>query len=219
MLLLAGCRKSSSFYPLDAGLTLEYQALVTPSNRPPTSLVVSITNLPSRRLNGQVVTPQKLDFGGQSTFSFLASDGAGVQIYAQQGAADTEPKVSLSPTYYLKFPLSVGAKWSGTIQTALLNDTVGIATETVVESVSEAVTVAAGTFEDCVKTKITGRETKPVSDGMFSATFSIEEYLWYCPGAGLTKLILREDEITHVNRFSDSTDTRRYSMELSAIKK
>ena len=96
-----------------------------------------------------------IDIRQQSSFSFFASDDTGVYECARQSVDDVEPKMLSWPEYYLKYPLKVGASWDGGREAALKNAI--IPTTTTIESLDETVTVPAGTFQHCVKTKRSDR--------------------------------------------------------------
>ena len=190
VLLFVGCGRSDrTLYPLGQGLTWEYQIAAGSMLGLEGEQRVTVTNLPQRDLSGRRVTPQKVDIGQQSHFSFVVSDQSGIYEYAHQPAGAVEPKILPTPSYYIKYPLKTGATWEGTTETNLLTKKVSISTHTTVESMDEAVTVPAGTFEHCVKTKTVGETSQNLGAFMGTARVTVEEYSWFCPGVGMVKAV------------------------------
>lgn len=188
-LFLAACGGAAqSLYPLKEGQTWEYQVSADSMRGSAGGQRLTLTNLPQRELKGKKVTPQKLDIGQQSHFSFAVSDDTGTYEHARQSAGAVEPEILSTPSYYLKYPLKAGASWDGKTETNLLMNKVALSTKTVVEKLDETVTVPAGTFEKCVKTKTVG-ET-----GAFKGTakVTLEEHSWFCLGVGMVKNVRKE---------------------------
>jgi hypothetical protein len=213
-LLLVSCTGSErTLYPLGQGLTWEYQIAAGSMLGSAGGQRATLANLPERELGGRKVTPQKVDIGQQSHFSFVVSDQTGIYEYARQAAGAVEPEILATPSYSLKYPLKTGASWHGTTETNLLMNKVSIATETTVESMDEVVTVPAGTFEHCVKTKTVGETSQNLGAFMGTARVTLEEYSWFCPGVGVVKGV-RKESSNHLMMGSGQV-----SMELASFKK
>lgn len=153
----------------------------------------TVTNLPQRELGGRKVTPQKVDIGGQSEFSFVALDHTAIYEHVRQAAGAVEPEILAKPSYYLKYPLKAAASWEG--ETNMLMNKVRIGTTTTVESMDDMVTVRAGTFEHCVRTKTVGQTSQNrVFFGRVEVTFEaqVEERSWFCPSIGIVKNVRQE---------------------------
>ena len=192
-LLCVSCSGSDrSLYPLEQGLSWEYQIAAGYMPGSSGGQRMNVTNLPQRELSGRKVTPQKLDFVGQSNFDFIVSDQTGIYSYASQSAGAVEPEILAIPSYLLKYPLEDGALWEGATETVMLDYKVRIATTTTVESIDEAVTVPAGTFEHCVKTKTMGERSENLGAFMGTAKVTLEEHVWFCPSIGLVKHVRKE---------------------------
>lgn len=137
------------------------------------------------------MTPQKLDIGQQSHFSFVISDQTGIYEYARQPAGAVDPEVLPIPSYSLKYPLKAEASWEGTREVNLPLEKVSLTTQTYIESLEDVVTVPAGTFEQCVKTK-TMDETSKDLGGSITANVTLEEQSWFCPDVGMVKSVRKE---------------------------
>lgn len=192
LLLLAGCgRGHQNLYPLKEGLTWEYQVSFRSVMGMPEGQRATLTNQPQGELWGRKVTPQRLDIGQESHFMFVASDETGIYEYARQDAAAVEPEIRSTPEYFLKYPLEAGATWDGTTETNWLARKVRVSTRTTVETLDETVTVSAGSFRNCVKTKTFGDSSFNLGV-LGRAKVTVEEHSWFCPGVGLVKAVLKE---------------------------
>lgn len=214
LLLLINCSGSDhTLYPLKQGMMWEYQIAAGSMLGSAGGQRATLTNLPQRELSGRKVTPQKIDIGQQSQFSFVVSDQTGVYEYARQAAGAVEPEILLTPSYSLKYPLKAGASWDGTTETSLLMNRISMATQTTVESMDEAVTVPAGTFEHCVRTKTLGEANQKLGAFMGTARVTLEEHSWYCPGIGMVKAVRKEGSNNMM------MGSGQFSMELASFKK
>ena len=193
VLLLVSCSGSDrTFYPLGEGATLEYQVSTGSLFGSSGGRNARVTNLASRELRGLEVTPQRVDIGGQSHFLFVAGDQTGIYEYARQSAGAVEPEILPTPNYIIKHPLEPGGSWEGFTETSLLMNKSRMATRTTIESTDEAVTVPAGTFEHCLRTKTVGTTTYNHGAFVGMARITLEEHSWLCPGIGMVKSVRKE---------------------------
>jgi len=162
--------RSESYYPLKEGMRWEYRVL---SDRGETKNLI-ITNLAPREVKGVKVTPRKWEVGGHTFFELMEKDDNGVYRYAEQKAENAPPEILTPKEWHLKFPVTPGSSWTMTTRVGSDLLKVGITTE----SVSEAVTVPAGTFKDCLKIKQTCENGGGVA---------IMGYEWYAPKVGIVK--------------------------------
>ncbi len=183
---LVACGGSShTLYPLNEGHTCEYQVSISTMahNAGFTPMKfdtrMTVTNMPQRDLNGKRVTPQRADISQQSQFTFMAEDNTGLYEYARQTAGAVEPEILSTPVYYLKSPLKAGATWDGETETSLLRRKISISTKVSVEAMQDIVTVPAGTFDDCVKTKTLGKGEEGRNGG--GAKVTVEEHTLAVP--------------------------------------
>jgi hypothetical protein len=125
--------------------------------------------------------------GGGSKFSLMATDNMGIYRYGEQKDENSEPVVTQPKVYSLRDPISVGTTWE--MHTKMGED--DLAVTLTVDSITESVTVPAGTYKDCAKIKHKGGSQKE------GASLSLEAYEWYAPDVGLVKsiaTITREDQ-------------------------
>lgn len=180
-------KKEASYYPLNEGRTLEYQATV--GSELGHNKVVS--NLAQRELRRIKVTPHKVEAAGQTHFVFVAEDNNGIYEFATQKAGDIEPNVKTNHSYMLRYPIKVGTNWEDMIETHLLQQNVLVTLASKIESIDDVITVPAGTFDRCVKVKSVGYSRKDM--GIFGvATITVEHYSWYAPGIGNIKSVVKE---------------------------
>ena len=102
----------------------------------------------------------------QQNSAFFFNDKEGIIFYATQAEKDNEPKVFPHSFYYIKNPLKVGTTWGG-----------GESPRGSIESVTETVTVQAGTFANCVKVKITYPQSMPMNESVY----------WFAEKTGIVK--------------------------------
>jgi hypothetical protein len=157
------------------------------------SFKIVVNNLPAKQLNGKKVVPQQINMDGNITLTFIVNDKTGIYEYARQGPGETAPKVHSVPEYYLKEPLNPGARWRVESKTSLLKVQDTISLEYKILSLSEAITVPAGTFNNCIKIKAYGHKTKYAFTLNRQVQIKAERHIWYAPGVGIVKLIYRQD--------------------------
>lgn len=186
----AGCgQQETSLYPLAPGLSWEYQ-ISAKKMLGGGQAAMTVTNLPPRQLGGRDVVPQKMEALGRSAFTFIAQDNTGIYEHASQ--EDGEPEIKKTPVYLLKYPVQVGTSWDDASKTELLQEKIPVTIKSTIESVTEAVTVPAGTFNNCVKVRGVGKAKK--SMGLFGvAKIDVESATWMCPGIGVVKSFKEED--------------------------
>ncbi len=113
----------------------------------------------------------------------------------------------------LTYPLKAGASWDGKIETNLIMNKLTISTKTTVETLDAAVTVPAGTFQRCVKTKTVGETALNLGAFIGTAKVNIEEHAWFCTGVGMVKVVRKEGS-SHLMGASGQ-----FSMQLATLKK
>jgi hypothetical protein len=158
------CGSKESYIPLNEGWSWDYAiiSLIDGNHK-----IYTATNLKSIHLQGRKVTPKKTDMGGGDiALWFYGENKDGIFIIGRQLSQDIKPKLyEGGEDYLLKFPIHQGATW----------ESHGM--KTTIESIGEQITVPAGTFINCIKTK------KVSVDG--------EVVRWYAPGVGLVKQVLK----------------------------
>jgi hypothetical protein len=192
MVFVGGCGKGSdSYYPLDEGRTWEYQFSASSMLGPGGTQKIVITNLPDRELAGKKVTPQKVDVGGVSTFSFILEDANGICEYASQERGAPEPEIKPNPSYILRNPVKAGTTWQEQTRTHILQENVPFTLTSTIEGTDETITVPAGTFKSCVKVKGSGNAQKKLGI-LGDAQITVEQYTWFAPGVGMIKFMQKE---------------------------
>jgi hypothetical protein len=191
-LTLIGCGgQARSYFPLDEGETWTYQ--MSSSSLPNGHVTITATNLAKRGLSGKSVTPAKIDFNGQTIFSFYGEDSNGVFELAIQTPHNAEPVMRVPPRYFLHRPYSEGTAWDLPYETqTLANAIVPITLRATIQSSNETVTVPAGTFERCLKVMARADAIKYIRGFNSYLRIQVDELSWYCPGVGLAKSITKE---------------------------
>uniref|UniRef100_A0A7V4G8W9 Lipoprotein n=1 Tax=Desulfobacca acetoxidans TaxID=60893 RepID=A0A7V4G8W9_9BACT len=201
LLLLAvvaacGCGQGAEYYcPLKPGETAIYQisfkgsALEEALNG---KLVVS--TLPFRHLQGKDCLVVKYDFQGfplsiPTEFQFVVSGPEGIYLFAEQSIEDPQPKLLDPPSFVLKNPVQPGTSWEEKYLPLLGEENRKVTLTSVIESVSETVTVPAGTYKNCVVVRST---LKGISLAKTSPSLQVEGLSWFAPGVGEVKFIFRE---------------------------
>jgi hypothetical protein len=171
---LYGGELTDKYYPLKPELTWTYNV----SSEKITNAKIVITNLPAREIEGVTVTPRKWDRGGMVNYHLMASDSMGIYRYGVQQDEKTEPVLTKPKVYSLRDPVATGTTWDMPVKMGEEELTVNLT----VESVTDSVTVPAGTYKDCAKIKhVGGKAGDPVS---------LEAYEWYAPDVGLVKSVV-----------------------------
>lgn len=201
MLFLCSCSEEpqgNQYFPLQKGLELTYKVTTEyPKDKQQSELTISNIG--------------KINFDEKSYF--VRRTSSGIDYYHNHDETGTfreglrtlvelKPRLDLERRYVLKLPLEVGSSWSEITRPLLLmrvhpykelaapDSQIPMAYE--IESISETITVAAGTFDNCIKVVAEGKTevyTDPVN-GYTDIPFFVEE--WYAPNVGLVKLVRSE---------------------------
>lgn len=230
LVVLLDCSKGSEpYYPLKEGLTREYNISQEFRYRDSggfahnQSFTVKMLNtyLASRELKGKKVTPATNKAESYIFLYFLAEDNNGIYIFASQKPEDVEPEIVSTPTYEIKYPIQLGTTWDETSKSLLADFIVPL--KIAIDKVDEVVTVAAGTFNGCVRVKKIGTikkkcEIHQASDHI--VTIEIEEYAWYASGVGLIKKIMKHTlDRTYDGDLSGLGDSFERTEQLESFKK
>jgi hypothetical protein len=173
---LYGSELSETFFPLKEGMTWTY---VITSDKHPTQKI-SITNLPPREINGVKLTPRKSQAGEATTYFLIGSDDSGIYRYGEQKSENSEPIITQPKDYYLRNPVALGTTWDSYTKLGDIDLTITLE----IQSLSDEVTVPAGTFKECLKIKHTGSNQKD------DPGVSVEAYEWFAPNVGLVKCLV-----------------------------
>jgi hypothetical protein len=149
-IIFTSCSKTpSDYYPLDEDLKWNYN-MVSSSKRSVTLKVV-LENMEARKLNNQLVVPQKAIFENSATYTFIKTDETGIFTIARQDVNDSEPRVYDIPRYIIKNPLIVGTTWKTKRSSLFASSKADVEITEKIAAVDETVTTQAGTFENCLK--------------------------------------------------------------------
>lgn len=160
-----------TFFPLDEGIVLEYDVTRKKGTEINEKNKLTVSNLASKNVENKTAIPRKYeikkDNNVRSEFlAFFHNDNDGILFLATQTKKDSQPQLFATPFYYVKNPLKVGTSWGG-----------GELPKGYIESVSETVVVPAGTFDNCVKVKITYPPKMPMNEAVF----------WFAEKVGIVK--------------------------------
>ncbi|HZO81620.1 MAG TPA: hypothetical protein VFB33_07970 [Candidatus Binataceae bacterium] len=194
-LVLSACHRgtpgATDYFPLEQGMTwmLRYRASTGASGR------LTATNLAPRKLLGVMAVGQRNTGGGEKTFTeYYAAQPEGIRYVARESPDGLEPHLD-DNSWVIKYPIKVGTIWREVDRT--LDGTVFFA-KTMIESVSDKITVPAGTFTACVRVRETGiasplkgvADFRPAAGGVAPAAtraIRVEDYYWMAPGVGVIK--------------------------------
>jgi len=197
LILLSGCDRSpQTYYPLKAGMSLEYSfsggPLLVARHEYIEKGVNKVNNFTKRNLKGQDVIPQKIEtlfiFRHQTpkmitSYEFIMQDSSGIYSYAHQNDTDYEPTIYQNRRCILKYPIKIGTKW---LTKADCTDGNEITLESLIESINDTITVPSGNFSNCIKIKSKG--FKKIDQGLLLVT----NYEWLAPNVGTVKSISNE---------------------------
>jgi hypothetical protein len=134
---------------------------------------------------------------------WLRSDASGIYRVASKSELDEAPLPDKEPRFVLKAPVAVGTTWRATTTAYLLrrrqefppeirHSHPAVPMNYTIEALGEKVATRAGSFEQCVRVKGVAALrlfADPVVGWKDMALTTTE---WYCPGAGLVKLLREE---------------------------
>ncbi|HNW64830.1 MAG TPA: hypothetical protein PLX45_02985 [Piscinibacter sp.] len=134
---------------------------------------------------------------------WLRSDAAGIYRVASKSELDEAPLPDKEPRFVLKAPVAVGTTWRASTTAYLLrrrqefppeirHSHPAVPMNYTIEALGEKLATRAGSFENCVRVKGVAALrlfADPVVGWKDMALTTTE---WYCPGAGLVKLLREE---------------------------
>lgn len=194
-LALPGCNRGKpgavAYFPLKQGLTwaLRFRTSTGAAGR------LVTTNLAPRKVLGVMAVGQRNVGAARSFTEYYAAEPDGVRYVARETPEGLKSHLK-DHAYVIKYPIKVGTSWSEVDRT--IGGTV-FSAKTMIESVSDTVTVPAGTFKECVRVRETGIASlvKSVADVRPAAAtgghaIKVEDYYWLAPGVGVIKGTHRE---------------------------
>ena len=196
----SGCTRAEKggarYFPLKKGMAWTFHF----SGSTGSTGELTTTNLAPRKLYGFKAVPQRNTGGDKSYTEFYADDGSGIRHVAIDEGEGIQSRLN-DHSYVIRLPVKVGTSWHEIDRT--FDGTVYDAT-TRIESLSDKVSVPAGTFSECVRIRSTGiaspvRGTAGATGGaggrlrpVASDEVSVEDYYWLAPGVGPVKATHQE---------------------------
>ena len=181
--LLSCGSQSKTYYPMHEGKTLTYSI--------DSEKIKTIEYFKDRKLEGKKVTPLKIDNNGEISFMFFLRDNKGVRIFAEQTATSSEPKVLEKVEYLFTEPFKPGQSWERDLQATLMMVSEMVPMTYVIQKGTESVTVAAGTFDKCMKVIATGSIER--EKGLWGTVkLDVTRTDWYAPKVGLVKSVVHK---------------------------
>lgn len=183
-------RHINNYFPLEAGLTLEYDYQRTKGEHREKGWL-TVTNLAAETIENKQVVPRKYEMrkspqGSHTYLAFFHYDQGGVLFWALKTEKDRRPQPLPEPFYYLKNPLEAGSTWGE-----------GKGVRGRLESVNDSLTVPAGSFKNCLKVKLTFPADKPMQEGT----------LWFAEKVGIVQSVYRyRDGTEEIFRLSSITE-------------
>lgn len=185
----AGCDDDlTTYYPMDEGRTWNYRVSVSQDGESVSANAV-VANLATADVLGRTGVPQRSELFGQTVVRYLTERSDGIVEYAQQ-SGDTAPVAKDRPDYVLKIPIVPGTSWSSSWQSTTGGTPVDFPTVKAISTIRETVIVPAGTFADCLRIRIAGKNELGLPKGQTIIEVRGEE--WYAPGVGFIKGTFRE---------------------------
>jgi hypothetical protein len=196
--LLPGCDAQPGYFPMQSGLTWQYEVNAYPSDSdgvatsPGGRGVSTFRTLPARQLDGRQVSPQSVELGGRFAVSYHAEDGAGVHVVAVQESGEATPRLTPG-RLVMRYPLVVGGAWDDRSESMFLSGgRAELPGETRITSLDASVTVPAGTYTHCLELQFSGRGEVQRPSRSDLTPLRIDATSWYAPGVGLVKYVQRD---------------------------
>jgi len=193
--IAAGCDTGGKdFFPLEDKRYWQYTIERTTMDGAKTQKYL-LESLPARAWNGQRVLAKRTVDGHQY---FYAVDDTWVKRVARQMRGDEAVTATIPALIVLPGTPQVGDSWQRSTVTAVLENT-GPPWETLfrvakpltldytVASVTDTVRVAAGEFQDCVRTVGHGQVNADVGNYIGRARITVQVSEWYAPNVGLVR--------------------------------
>lgn len=207
--LLVACYKpaSNDYFPLDQGLSWDYQVTIEHPERIDTRQLI-IENMGQTSLKEEKVSIRSTSNG---TDYYLAQRADGIYRLAKRTLVESEPRLDASPRMVLPLPIAQakGKTWSTISQPYLIErvyEGMDVMTADMLQfpmtysvlSLDETVEVAAGSFSHCILVEGQTDLSLYADARTGNTTVPITTREWYAPGVGLVKLEREEPLNTDV---------------------
>ena len=201
--LLAACgarSPGSELFPLDSGHRWTYDVKTEWENNIVEHERLVFSSHGSERLEDG---PAFRRHGDSGVDYWLRADATGIYRVASKSDLDAEPKPDAERRYVLKQPIAPGTSWQASTTAYLLQRRQEFPREIrhshpaipmvyTIDAVGQSVDTRAGHFDGCVRVR--GAATlKLFADPVVGwRDLALNTTEWYCPGAGLVKLVREE---------------------------
>jgi hypothetical protein len=200
---VAGCGSGApgrELFPLDGGHRWVYDVATEWENNVVEHETRVFTSHGSERLEDGPAWRRRSDSGVEY---WLRADDSGIYRVASKSDLDAEPKPDAQRRYVLKAPITVGTAWQASTTAYLLQRRAEFPREIrhshpdipmvyTIEAVGQALDTRAGHFEGCVRVR-GAASLKLFADPVVGwRDLALATTEWYCPGAGLVKLVRSE---------------------------
>lgn len=200
---LSSCSKKpvgSEYFPLNKGITWTYDLKIQYTNeKEVVDRQLIITNLGLEKFGEKSYYVRRTSSNIDYYHNF---DEQGLYREGLRTIVETKPRLDRERRYVLKQPLEIGTEWREISRPILMlrvypyrvkvGKDAQVPMSYRIESLSETVTVPAGTFNNCIKVVAEG-VFKIYTDAVNGETeIPVRQEEWYAPGVGLVKQVRSE---------------------------
>lgn len=195
IIALTGCgHEGDAYFPLATGKYWRYQMTYQTMDGKFKGFYAVENLRPIMRDDQKVYVRRLLD----GSINYLKKTGDGILLLGREKTTDLQTSEKELDRYILKFPLTTGTQWQDFQKTKVLIKTgppvktefhiVGkIPVNTSIDSLTERVSVPAGTFDNCMRVTTSGDAFINAGNYVGMTLVTIKEINWYAPGVGLVK--------------------------------
>lgn len=186
---------NDSYFPLTKGLKWQYDvALITRDGL--SNQKYMFHNLGEKDFeNKPVFLRESID----GTISYYSNIDDEIRYLGNIDSHSLNAKFIENKKIILPKELAIGTSWLDATSTKLLQKTgppqktlfkiiANVPLDVKIESLTETITVPAGTFENCLKVSMSGSVYKDAGNYVGLTVVGVEQSNWYAPGIGLVKL-------------------------------
>jgi hypothetical protein len=98
-------------------------------------------------------TTELTEIGHIARKDLFQGNDQGLRVAASQGFLDSSPKRTGQDLWMLKYPLTVGTRWTKPEELRFLKEKVTVPLTCEIDAVDEVVSIPCGTFENCIRVK------------------------------------------------------------------
>lgn len=184
-----------TYFPLRAGVKWHYDVAITTRDGLEKQRYF-LANLGKKQLNEKKVFVRR---SLEGTSLFYEETGSGIYYLGQISERVPGRVFNAGKQIVLPLPPRQHMRWQAVTETRLLKKTgppqstefritATVPLEAEIVSLSETVTVPAGTFKNCLEIAMSGSTMKDAGNYVGLTQVNVEETRWYAPGTGLVKM-------------------------------